>query len=208
MGNCHIWNGQVADLVAPIFQKQTFRGNPPDSLCSYLVLASYVVFSLIFPLFFPNTGAMQGWRMAKPRTGKRQDVRTRSSVTTGPAVWFFQLFQLFPITAIFLNLIAACCSIGTSLLSFFLIVLCKGSLHSIWLSDYFPSFYVGLWPLQRDHFWISIPHDSPSAKQLLRQEFHDIVAETPNSQTRCLQQGRSWNPGGLRVERGYWELPW
>jgi len=76
----------VADLVAPIFQKQTFRGNPTDSLCSYLVLASYVVFSLIFPLFFPNTGAMQGWRMAKPRTGKRQDVRTRSSVTTGPAV--------------------------------------------------------------------------------------------------------------------------
>ena len=56
MGNCHIWNGQVADLVAPIFQTQTFRGNPTDSLCSYLVLASYVVFPLFFHYFFQIMG--------------------------------------------------------------------------------------------------------------------------------------------------------
>ena len=207
MGNCHIWNGQVADLVAPIFQKQTFRGNPTDSLCSYLVLASYVVFPLFFHYFFQilgpcRAGAWQNPELEKDRTSG-QDPQSRLAQQFDS----FNSFNSFQSQQFFKILLLHAAPLEQVSLYFFWSFFAKAvSIPSD--SDYFPSFYVGLWPLQRDHFWISIPHDSPSAKQLLRQEFHDIVAETPNSQTRCLQQGRSWNPGGLRVERGYWELPW
>ena len=127
MGNCHIWNGQVADLVAPIFQKQTFRGNPTDSLCSYIVLASYVVFPLFFHYFFQilgpcRAGAGQNPELEKDKTSG-QDPQSRLAQNL-----FFNSFNSFQSRQLF-YLIAACCSIGTSLPSFFLIVLCKGSLH-------------------------------------------------------------------------------
>ena len=145
---------------------------------------------------------MQGWRMAKPRTGKRQDVRTRSSVTTGPAVWFFQLFQLFPITAIFLNLIAACCSIGTSLPLFFLIVLCKGSLHSIWLR-LFSIFLRGIVAVAAGPFldfdspWFSFRQAAPSPRVSWHRRRDPKFADSLPAAGTQLESWRS--EGGKRI---------